>query len=186
MEDKKLSIVEKMQAQLVKVKGFHDNLYEDLVSLSAMIKSGTLTREEFVDLGFLCRECSKLLDESRKDCNARQEYLGKLIAMQVTQESLTNPNMDTTVRGTLARGTTDVKTKAKLPTKGTPEYQALLDHFYVPRQIIESEVLKPDWTTIGNMVTQCMEDGKSLPPGVTDTYTVFTTTFTKIKLNPQS
>lgn len=181
MEEIKLTIVEEMQAQLAKVKDLHGHLYEDLVSLTTRIQCGTLTKEEMVDLGFLCRETSKLLDESRKDCNARQEFLGKKIAMEVTRDSLTNPDVDTTVRGTLARGAIDVKERGKLPIKGSPAYVALLDHFYVPRQTIKSEVLKPDWTAIGNLVTLCMEEGKPLPPGVTETYTVFTTTFTKIK-----
>ena len=136
---------------------------------------------EFVDLGFLCRESENLLDDWRKDCKARKELIGKIIAFEVTKSSLNDPNMNETIHGTLATGTPDVKIWAALPKKNTPEYQAVLDFFYVPRRSIDEGILKLDWNKVKELVTTLAQEGKTLPPGIGKTYPEYSTVFRKKK-----
>lgn len=155
--------------------------YNHLVHITSSVKDMKLNKKQMVDIGFLCRESERLLDDLRKDCKVRQLFIGSKLAMLITQESLTDLSVDTTVRGKFARGETTVKKKAKLPQKGTKEYDNLLEYFYIPKRIIETGVLAPSWSKIGDLVSECAEEGKLMPPGINETYTEFITTYFKNK-----
>jgi len=174
-----LNILSESKVLFEMLKNIQHFYYDHLVRITNVVKAQELTKDQMVDVGFLCRESEHLLDDLRKDCKARQEFIGAKLSMQVTQESLTDENINTTVRGTLARGETDVRKRAKLPQKGTPEYNELMDHFFIPKRIIDTGVLTPSWNKIGDLVSECAEEGKPMPPGIKETYTEFITKYVK-------
>lgn len=177
--EQEMEILEETKVLFDMLKTIQHFYYNNLVRIIDIAKNQKFTKEQMVDIGFLCRESEILLDDLRKDCKSRKEFLGSKLSMRVTQESLTDLNVDTNVKGTLARGETDVKKRAKLPIKNTPEYKELMDYFFIPKRIMESGVLSFSWNKIGDLVSECAEEGKPLPPGITETYTEFTTKYVK-------
>lgn len=145
------------------VHDLHDRLYGTLSKVSAELKAGSLSNEELCDIGFLCRETSKLLDESRKETNARQEFSGRLMAFNIVKESVCDPDADPTVRGSLASAVSDCKMQARLPKHGTPEYDAMFDQIVtsaIMKQL--AEVVESNCDTAMNLIGKLL--GKILAP----------------------
>lgn len=173
--------IEILAAQLGKLVDLHHDILTHLLHVTALIKKSDYSKEDLCDIGFLCREFESLLDDFRKDMKARKEMTGKIIAMQLMKESLSDLDATDSVKGKLARGTATLRMQAALPKQGTDEYTDLLDFFYVPRLAIGDGILKLNWKSVEEMATKLAEEGKPLPPGITKTYPVYSTIFTKLK-----
>lgn len=161
-------------------RGFFADTHALLTDLSANVKSrSTYSLEDLVDLGFLCREISRLVDDLRKECNARQELIGKVIALEVTQESVAGTRTDPTVRGTLATGTPDVKPIASVPRPGTPAYASMCAHFGLDGEAVENQMFEFRFKRIGDWLLRLAEEGRDPPKGFLQTYQKFSTVFRK-------
>lgn len=125
---------------------------------------------EMADMGFFARELERLLDDMRKDAKSQKELLGKLLCIDVMQESLEDQgNSDDVIHGKYARAECDMKMEAVLPKKGTPEYRKLLEHFGVSDEAIDHGLFSIHWNWMKEYLTELAQQGKKTPPGVLDT-----------------
>jgi len=168
--------LQELQELSEEVSILHSKFLEYLLVITKDIRSGKLKDEKMCDIGYLLRELENLFDDWRKDCKARKELIGKILAFNVTQASL-NGSTETCVRGLLATGTADVKIRAKLPAKGTDEYMAVLKHFGIPETLVQAGVLKLDWDGVSGLATKQAQDGKPMPPGLGETFPEYVTVF---------
>lgn len=157
--------------------GYWQALYHDLTDLDNLVRTGKLDARVLVDLGYLCREMANYADELRKEATARQELIGKLIAVSVAQQNLEDPSADQTVRGDLANGTPDVTQAAALPKFGTPEYDALCKFLGLTGTGVQRGIVGFSFTRLSALVTEMAGKGQNPPPGVLKTYPKFTTVF---------
>jgi len=153
--------------------------YEVLMNISSLIKKDGLTMDELADIGFFLRETENALDEARKDAKAHKELLSKVMGLRIARQSLTDPSTDTVVHGRYASASADTKIRPKMPKKGSPEYEAALDYFFVPRRAVAEGVLKIDWKGASDYLTAKAENGEKLPVGLQETYTEVTCTFVR-------
>jgi hypothetical protein len=174
-------MVKKLQEIFNESHLFYGLLYGFLSEITPAIKSKSLDVSKLTDIGFLCREMENLLDELRKECKARKELCGSIIAFILTQNSLTDIHAPMKSKGDLATGSPDMKMQVALPKKKSPEYYQLTDHFKVPRDVAESGVLKLDWKTVVELCTKLSEEGKPLPAGFGKKYPQYSTIFRKRK-----
>lgn len=114
---------------------------------------------EVVDIGYCCREASKIVDDLRKEFNAKQELCEKLICLSAIQRCDASA-----VRGTLATASPDVKMEVILPTRGTPEYEELMSHLGIPKDA--RNLISPSYRQMAEFVTKQIENEQPLPPGV--------------------
>jgi len=179
-DDGDLTDVSVMAKLLSLIQHAHDKLYELTGPVLDKIKKRQYSNEELADLGFLFREMESLLDETRKDAKARKELTGKLLAFLIIAaqtEDISNPDK---VRGRLATARPDVRVRAKLPKKGTPEYERALDYFYIPRRAVDEGIMKIDWNKASDFLTTLVEEGKKVPDEFKETYPEYKCVFTKI------
>ena len=186
VKEKPVTDVQKLTQKLSELRDTHREFTELLMEIrdkAAMLDAIHVnpampyTLPECVDIGFLCRETEELLDEWRKEAKSRKELCGKVIAISVTEQSLTNPSMEETIQGTLASGTPDVKVEASIPKAGTPEYFAVMEHLGVPQAVVETGLVKPSFEEVGKYLTRLKENGQELPPCLSKTWTTFATKY---------
>lgn len=173
--------VERLRQIYTIIDILHQFVYNELSSISVRIKSRQHTNTQIADMGYFLREIETLLNETRKDVSAHLILLSKLLAYQITLNSINDTSVETIVRGKYARATADVKMRPILPKKGTLEYKAVLSLFNVPEDAVESGVLKLDWNTTSDLLTNLISEGRPLPKGLTETFPDYRCTFTKIK-----
>lgn len=134
--------------------------------------------QDLVDLGFLHREISDKLDELRKECNARQERISRVIGATVIKRTTTDPTLDMTQRGTLASATPDVGVVAICPKPNTPEYVALMKGLGIENEeLIASGALAPHFVRMSEYVSERLSKGLPAPAGVLGTSPTFRVTY---------
>lgn len=172
-------IVKKLRGVFEEVQLTYNLTYGFLSEITPTIKAKELTVNDLTDIGFLCREMAKIFDELRKECEARQNLCGSIIAYQLITKTLTDPNASMKSKGELATGTPKLKMQAALPKKFTPEYYQITDFMGVPRDVAETGVLRLDWRRVVEYCTEMAEKGKKMPEGFGKQYPLYTTTFRK-------
>jgi hypothetical protein len=147
------------------------------------IQSRKFTLEELADLGFLCREIEKSVDETRKEARARKELCGKVIAFVTAQARVADPSkVVDSVRGRFSIATPDVKQIPKIPQPGTPEYLQLMAWLGITdRELLDSGVLSFKFQELCDLVTKRAQDAKNMPPGITKTWPSFVCEFRRRK-----
>jgi len=133
--------------------------------------------EDLCDLGFFCRELSKVSDELRKEGNAKTDLIGAVLAERRIRATITDPSMELIVRGAYSTGSPFSKTQGAVPKHGSPEYKALCAHYGVPESAIKSGLFSVNFTRLANILTEEASEGRKTPPGVLKTYTKFGTSF---------
>lgn len=148
-----------------------------MAEISLALVSPDTKLPDVADIGYLSREISVIFDHMRLEAQARQALAGKRIAVTLTERSLSDPNVSTTVKGQIASATPDVKIESILPRAGTPEMQEFLKWIGVDPLVVESGMVKPDWKVVQEHINRLQEDGKPLPPGIGKTYPRFHSIF---------
>ncbi len=162
MED----LTERLKAHLSKVVALHAEGFGILKDAADFIRSAESPLSDMVDLGYLLRDCERHHDELRKDAKAHQELAGKVIAYRRIQDTMNEECPDLKVQGNLATGTPELKSRVKIPKKGTPEYAALCAHFGITNSAIDGALFSPHYVRIADYAHEIQEAGGSLPPGV--------------------
>ena len=154
------------------VDAFRFELSHLLAEISTHLKA-QFNKSEATDMGLLCRDLHEALDELKKEATAREVLAGARIAATITQESLSNPNVQLSVSGQYGTATADTKIEAILPKKGDAAYSNLLAYFGATPKMVDDGYLKPDWKAIQEHINMLSGDGKKLPPGCDKTYPRF-------------
>jgi len=161
-----LASARKLQVEMMQVAAAH----------MQSLQRNTLSQSDQVDCGGIWRDLKDLMEELRKEAQAKDWVLGRLIALRIAQSFVENPDSDTSVRGELYTGTADIKRKPKIPSSKTPEYAAILRAFGVPDAVIEQGLVKLDYDQVTDYLTRLSQDGKPTPAGLTmfdDPKTIF-------------
>lgn len=161
------------------------DLYNLFQMIGSQLKSRQYTKSQLADLGYLFRECEKVLDDRRKDAMAFKSLTGKTLALMVMQDadSLNDANADDTIRGTIARATVDLKMVPKIPKKGTPEFYALLGAMGLDPDMVDPNkggVFSINWKKAVEVATARLEAGEKPIPGLTDLHPSYGAVFTSL------
>ena len=132
---------------------------------ASVTKANHLSLGDLADLGWAVKKCAGLLDEMRKEANAKAELIARVIAIK-TSASVGIGDEVGTVRGKIAMAIPDIKMVAVIPKPGTPEYQQLLRYFNVPQEVIDSGMLKISYDQACAMLKALLEEGKNPPKGL--------------------
>lgn len=165
------SLVVKYQQKLEVFRRTYMAQQDELAALLTLAQSLKITDENMADLGFLCREIGKVLDDLRKEFNAKSEFLAKVICLRAVHSGAHEP-----IRGDLATATPTPKLAATLPKRGTPEYYALMEWLGVPREAAETKVLDFHFKGLEELITQRVENGAEKPP-INVAHTSYTCSF---------
>lgn len=161
---------------------FHKKLYELIAETHLQIMQGQCQIEpDLVDQGLLAREIKEWCDDLRKEAQARELLLGKIIAASTAQKMMAGDYKGEPVRGEFSTGTPNVKEQPKLPDMGTAAYVDLLMAMGVPIAVAMEAPIKMDWQKTGDWFTKRLEEGKEVPDCITKRYPVFTTQFRRVK-----
>ena len=162
---------EKIEKYKDSVSHAHHYAVEVCYRLRPALQDDTLSESELCDVGFMLRECEKLLDEARKEVKSKKEMISKMLAVKITKSYMEDPSREMRAKGTMATATPDVNIRPKLPKAGTPEYVTLLAWLGVPDSAIEGGTLSIHFNRMSEMLTRMAEEGKNPPPGLVGTYT---------------
>jgi hypothetical protein len=152
-------------------------LHDRLRGISDRTKKSSMDYSlgDLCDLGFLCREAEAICDTLRKDFKAHKELLDKVLCMRHSLNAVHKPETtEAVVKGTLASGTPVISEIAHNPEPGSHEYHQLCEHFGMPEEVYNSGAFKLDFKGLAQIVTTLKEDGKPLPPGITQTWKSYT------------
>jgi hypothetical protein len=171
-----------LHEMLNKLRDLHMEMNQKLMEVhEAIPKNRYAADQDLVDLGFISRASKDLLEDWRKVAHKAEERAGFQLGWRVTQASLQNPEVDTTVHGTLAYANTDIEYIPQLPDRSSKEYIDLMVDLGVPREIAEREgkFIKLDFKRIQTYLCGLAEDGKPIPPWVKAMSPNYTSTFVK-------
>lgn len=110
--------------------------------LTDLVKTGTLSQEQMVDLDWLVRRQSEAHDHLRKELNKLDELLKRTVGMAWVLSSDSGP-----IRGQLATGTPDIGTLKILPSrsKDPTGYADALVGLGIPEDLADQQVVMFSW-----------------------------------------
>jgi len=156
----------------------YNTVYTALTEIIEKVKEKEFKDEELVDLGYLCREISKVCDDLRKEANAKMDLISKTLVYKYADNIVNDPASEDTIRGKLATASPDVKNEPRIPKKGTPEFAELCRFFGISDEAISSGAVTFHWKHLSNYITDCQKAGKN-PPEALDFKTVFIANYRK-------
>ena len=158
-------------------------IYSDLSRLETLAKSSDLTQGDRADAAYAMREISRVVADIRKEADRIKRLLDQVMCVVWTTNCETDDSTPRSIHGEVAIATPNVKMGVTLPTKNTdPEnYRTLMQHFGFSDELIEADAVRTHWPGMVQYMTNLMEEGKPLPPGVRpdQTYPIYNTTIRK-------
>lgn len=150
---------------------FYQEVYPRLTDMIEKVRAGgTYIDSELADLGWICREIEDMADDLRKEAKFKKELMGKIIALKQTKKAMADPSQaeNISIRGELALATPRISAKAKIPARDTKEYLELCEHLGIPTEVAVRNYVRLSFTNISDYLTDLMEKGKPIPPGLKD------------------
>lgn len=142
-----------------------------MADVNATFKRVRPTGPDAVDLGYLLKRVAEDLDEMRKEVDARKRLCDLLICETCATDMMNGGVGSTIVRGKIATGDPDIKSRPKLPAPGTDAYAALLRWCGVDNPlVIKSGAVSFSWSRTSNLVADMMAQGMEAPGGLLETY----------------
>lgn len=142
------------------------------------VRSKAISSEDLADLGFLFREHGAKADDWRKDCKARSEFAGMVIARRLILQPTTDMSgIEDSVKGRYATATMKSEVQPVIPRPSDPEYKEACAYLGVPDELAESKLVKLDWNQAREFVSGLIADGKEVPDIFAKTYPVVGCTY---------
>lgn len=138
-------------------------------------------REDKVDAGYHLKKAAELFDECRKESNAFQNLLGKLLAFEAIKAATADPTASMVFRGRDASAIPDIKQRFKFPKKGTPEYEALMKKLGVPDEMARRGVFNFDFADASDYFALREAEGDPLLKPGGHMFSEYTCTWRPIK-----
>lgn len=174
--------VAKLYNLLQQLRAVHNDFYAHLAHLIETAKAKQYAQPEMVDLGFLLRESETLLDDWRKDCGARKEFIAGVLAEKAIKESISSGDPSgMTVHGKMAHAVCDIDLIPAMPARESPEYAALAKHFGVDVAIAASPLFKLDFKEVKKHIVEHAAGIVTKIPGLGKKYPKYTAVFTRKK-----
>ena len=152
-------------------------MYRELSILRDEAKANKFSEEDLVNLCITLRETSRFINDLRKEYDGVEYLLQQICCAIYTQKHINDAHEADPIRTGLVTGSPTMKMCAKVPKlKDNPEaYYSLMDHFKIPRDIAEMDVLRTHYPTLNTYLTELATEGKPLPEGIKpgDTYAVY-------------
>lgn len=157
--------VARMEQLLAEFQEFHRQLLTQCVDVDQLIRNRELDRPDEVDLGFLLREIENTADEIRKEAAARKQFSGRIIAAELTQESLTSGKIGS-VYGQLCSAYPDVGQTTFTPKPGGEPFKKLCGQLGLEGEAVELGLFKFSYRALADYLTERMKKGEQLPEGL--------------------
>lgn len=162
--------VVKLQNLTEEIISLHTTFYDVIVPITARIKKGDYDIQTLADMGFLFREGEKTLDDWRKDCKSRKELIGYLLCKLLIE-------LGTDIaKGELCRAQIDLKMRPEMPKVGSQEWYELNNHYGIDP---DNTPVRLSWKGIEVECSRLTEEGKQLPPGMTNPKAQFSCKYTR-------
>ncbi len=152
-------------------------MYRELSILRDDAKANKFSEEDLVNLCIILRETSRFIDDLRKEYNGVEYLLQQICCAIYTQKHINDVHEAPPIRTGLVTGSPTAKMCAKVPKlKDNPEaYYSLMDHFKIPRNVAEMDILRTHYPSLKEYLTNLATKGEPLPKGISpnDTYAVY-------------
>ena len=157
-------VAERMEELLTRYKDFRDDLmafqYDGDMSL---ISDSPPSEADLVDYGYLSRELENMLDDLRKECKARKETVGKILANRVTKRVLADPTLKLYATGYFARASPQAGAIPMLPKRNTPEYTELLNRLGFSGHAVEHGLATFNYRRLCEWIAEANSSGNPIP-----------------------
>jgi len=151
--------------------------YAELTALRDQVKTNTYSMEELINRIYIVRQCSKYLDDLRKEMDGVSNLMEKLCCALWTIKYANDPLKAESIHAQFATGTPKIWMRSKLPKirEDPDRYFELLAYFGVSQKHAAMEVVKINWPRFGDFLTDAAENGEPLPHGIKpdETYCVY-------------
>lgn len=155
-----------------KATEFNDRLSElaaDLLlfydDVDTALRTRAMKRPDECDLGFLLRTIQENCEEIRKEAKARMEFSGRIIAYEITVESLQTNSVET-VQGNFCSAWPTVSQVGEVPSKNSPAFKEFCKSLGIDTDIAEKGIVKFSYTGLSEWITQKIQEGQKVPEGV--------------------
>jgi hypothetical protein len=145
---------------------FRDKLHDWNYGVDPKVKSGEYTLEDLTDYGLNMRLLAAMFDDLRKECNARKETVGRIIALASTERVLADPTLELNVVGAMGTASPDSKVNPLIPKRGTDDYEKLLDYLGITGIAREHGLAGLHWNHLVAYLQRQSEAGQPVPEGV--------------------
>lgn len=143
-----------------KVQALHAEAYSTLESLKGGL-SASSDMKAHADAAYALRETAKYADDIRKMCIAQQETCEKIACAVAIKLEHMGP-----IKTDHCTASTKIKMIASVPRPSTQpeEFAALMEYFGIKNNT--QELFRLHWPTFVDHLSDCLSEGKPLPPGI--------------------
>lgn len=125
---------------------------------------------ELADQLLVIDKVTKLLDDVEKKMRGTRDLAERLLCILWVKDGDAEP-----IRTEYVTASPKVRMAAQIPKKGTPEYESLVTHLGIRKDIADGDVVRPHWPGVVEYLTDRLTRGLPLPEGIdpTKTYAVY-------------
>jgi len=117
-------------------------------------------------------------EELRKIAKGRKELGVKLMGFHLATQDLSDPgNCQDRIEGELAYARVTPRVIPKIPAKGDSNYVSFMKSLGIPEDLLEGGLVKADFRSVSNLITEMVKNGEDLPLGVEKTWTEYVANF---------
>lgn len=140
-------------------------LYQRMQVICDDIRSKLMseTPQNLADTAYALREAAKHLEAATKVLNAESRVIAQAVSLMWSMGD------GDIIRTEYCHAIPDPKPRVLLANRHSdPEaYDKLLEFFGVPAEYREQDMVRFNWTNLGDWVGRLMKEGKPTPPGIT-------------------
>lgn len=142
--------------------------YQEISELRDNVKAQKYDLNELVNRIYITRECSRYLDDLRKEMDGISTLMQQLCCAKYTLDNANAPHEADSIRASFATGTPKTRMQGKVPKLRTDpkRYFALMRYFGIPEEVAEKEILRIYWPSFCEYISELAEQGKPLPDGI--------------------
>jgi hypothetical protein len=118
---------------------------------------------ELTDAVYSLGEAYKYADDLRREIDKTKKLASKLVCLLWAKFTEGGP-----IRTAHCTGTPRIKMIASVPSaRRDPEaYESLMEHLAIPERVWRNDVVRPHWPGLVEHLSQRLEQGLPVPPGI--------------------
>ena len=151
---------------------YHEEAYKAVLRLDELVKSCNNV-EELADFAYALREAARYTHDTKSSLERVQTLAERIACLLYVKGEMGGP-----IKTSHCSATPKIKMMASLPKKSThpEEYAALMAHLGIPDSVAGSEAVRLHWPGFTDYLSEQIEKGLPVPPGLEKTYPVYSLT----------
>lgn len=155
--------IDSLLTRLAQTRAMYKVLFQANVDVRGLVKDSKLDEHQMTDAALLLKRIAELADDIRKECDSTLGILENATCAIWMHKSMIDSSTAGDIKGFIAQGIPELKMRATLPHRSSPEHSLLMQSLGLPAG--RESMFHLHWPAYCEFLQKLAEEGKPAPPG---------------------